>query len=174
LPHVADCPLDFAFLPSCRYMACPRNESIFPREGEKPRIETYEIALMFGDDRGEIVVPQFPCDASHRIECMDMTADESLERLAVCELQIQLPGVTLHQSEGIEFAWCAVVDECAEMRPVDLKSFAGGRLHADEGASRLLLAPHVLQIILHNRVAPPVKPSSRKRWKMTAALMEES
>ena len=46
---------------------------------------------MLGNNSGEVVVPQLPSDATHRFEGVHVTAHESLERLAVRELDVQLP-----------------------------------------------------------------------------------
>ena len=91
-------------------MTCTWNEVVFSGEGEEARIKAHQIAFVFGNDRGEIVVPQLARDASHRFECVDMTAYESFQCLAVCELQIELSTVAFDQGEGIKLARSAVVD----------------------------------------------------------------
>ena len=79
---------------------------------------------MFGDNGREIIEPQFTSNAAHGFEGVDMTANEGLKRLAVSELEIHLPAVTLDQAERVELARCAVIDESAEVTPVDLKALA--------------------------------------------------
>ena len=76
-------------------MTCTGNEVVFAREGEEARIKAHQVAFMFGNDRGEIVVPQLARDTVLGVECMDMTTDEGFKRLAVRELQIKLAAVTL-------------------------------------------------------------------------------
>src|SRR5258708_32897183 len=99
-------------------MASPGKEAIFASEGQKTRMETHQVTVMFGDGGGEIIEPQFACDAAHEAERMEMTANKSLEALAVGELQIQLAAVTFHSTEGGEFSAMPLSGQRVEESPV--------------------------------------------------------
>ena len=75
------------------HMAGTREEAVFASEGQKARMETHQVAIVFGDGGGEIVEPDLARDAAHESESVDMTTHEGLKALAVRELQIQLPAV---------------------------------------------------------------------------------
>ena len=64
---------------------------------------------------------------------MDVTADEGLEGLAVRELQIHFAAVTFDQAEGIELARVTLIEQRAEVTPVDIEAFSGSWLHANIG-----------------------------------------
>jgi hypothetical protein len=87
------------------------NEVIFPREGQEAWLESYERIVVLGNNGREVVVPQLPSDATHRFEGVQVTTHQSLERLAMRELDVQFPAVTLDQTECIQFPRCSVVDE---------------------------------------------------------------
>jgi hypothetical protein len=88
-------------------------------------MEPYQIAIMFSDNSGQVVIPEFACDTAQGFKSVDMTADESLEGLAISDLQIHLSAVALDKTEGIKFARCCVIDDGTKMAPVDFESFAG-------------------------------------------------
>ena len=67
---------------------------------KKARIETHQVAIVFGDRRGEVVVPDLAAGTGQKLEGMDVTADEGLETLAVSELQIHLAAVAFHQAKA--------------------------------------------------------------------------
>jgi hypothetical protein len=91
-------------------MASPREEAIFASEGQKTRMETYQVAVMFGNGGREIIEPQLTCDATHESERVDMTANERFKALAECELQVfrrrsVVPGIRRVNPSGVdEFA----------------------------------------------------------------------
>jgi hypothetical protein len=89
---------------------------------------------MFGDGGCKVVEPKLARDAAHELECMDMTANESLEALAVCELQIQLAAMAFHQTEGVEFSCMPLIGKRVEVSLVDFEAFSRPRFHAHEGA----------------------------------------
>src|SRR5205809_4940179 len=122
-------------------MTCTRNEAIFPCEAQKPRIESHEIALVFGDDGQEIVEPKLTSNAAHGFEGVDMAAGECLECLTVSKLDIHLPAVTLNQAEGVELARRAVIVERREETTVDVIALTCGEFHATVGAPGLYLLP---------------------------------
>src|SRR3989442_12320770 len=137
-------------------MTCTRNEAIVPCEAQKPRIESHEIALVFGDDGQEIVEPKLTSNSAHGFGGVDMAAGECLECLTVSKLDIHLPAVTLNQAEGVELARravIAVIDERPEVTPVDFKALTCCGFHANEGAPGFCLRPHGLQVVFNNRVA---------------------
>ncbi len=50
---------------------------------------------MLGDDCQEIVVPTFASDAAQGLKSMEVAPDESLEALAMGELDVEHPAVTI-------------------------------------------------------------------------------
>jgi hypothetical protein len=58
---------------------------------------------------------------------LDMSADEVAHRGAEIETQEQMPGVGEHHHEGHQRTLGTTDDELAEMRPIDLRLFAGKR-----------------------------------------------
>lgn len=135
LAYITDRAFNLAFLPSCCDVASPRNEAVFARKGEEPRIEADEISFVFGDRSGEIIEPDFASAAGHRIEGVDVTADKRFEALAVRELQIEFAAVTFDQAEGVEFTWIVVIDERTEVPPIDFETLPGTRLHTHVGTA---------------------------------------
>src|SRR5579862_2433253 len=79
LPNVTDRPLHFSFFPSCRYMTGARNEMKLAREGEETRVESHQVAFVFGDGSGEIIKPDFLADPTQGLKGMDVAAGEGLE-----------------------------------------------------------------------------------------------
>jgi len=131
-------------------MTSPGKEAIFASESQKTRMETHQVAVMFGDGGGEIIEPKFACDAAHESERMKMTANERLEALAVGELQIQLAAVTFHQTEGVEFSCMPLIGKRVEVSPVDFEAFSGSRLHAHVGARGAGQCAHSVQVLFQN------------------------
>src|SRR5947209_19544950 len=111
-------------------MASPGKEAIFASEGQKTRMETNQVAVMFGDGGGEIIEPQLAGDATHESERVDMTANESFKALTVGELQIQLAAVTFHQTEGVEFSRMPLIGKRVEVYAVDIEAFSRPRFHS--------------------------------------------
>ncbi len=105
---------------------------------------------MFGNGGRQIIEPQLAVDATHETECVDMTAHERLEALAVGELQIQLAAVTFHQTEGVEFSRMPLIGKRVEVSPVDLEAFSRSRLHAHVGARGTGLCTHPVQVLFQN------------------------
>ena len=68
LPEITDGAFDFSFLPGRSDMTGTRNEVVLTRECEKTRLETDERIVVFGNNGGEVVVPQLASDAAHRID----------------------------------------------------------------------------------------------------------
>jgi len=134
-------------------MAGTRNETIVASKGEKARMESHKVSIVFGDDGGHVVEPELACHTGHGFERMDVTTHQSLKRLAVSKLEIHLPAVTFDQAEGIQLARCAVIVKRPEVTPVDFKTLARRGFHANEGAPGFRLRAHGLKVILDNRVA---------------------
>ena len=82
-------------------MTSPWNESIFPCECEKARVEANQIARVFGDCCGEIIEPDFPSAAGQRFKSVGVAAHEGFETLAVRELQIHFAAMTFHETERV-------------------------------------------------------------------------
>ena len=113
-------------------------------------METHQIAIVPGDGRRQIVVPEFACDSTQEVKGVNMTAHESFKALAVSELHVELAAVAFHQPKGIEFASVAVVGEDAEMTPVDFEALAGCGLHAHIGPLRLSFRTHEVQVLFQD------------------------
>src|SRR5207244_4953099 len=109
LPDIADSAFDFPFFPSRSHMAGAGNESILAGKAEKAGMESNQIPIVLGNNRGHVVEPEFPYDPAHGFKSVDMTTDESLKRLAVRELDVHLPAVTLDQTKGVQLTWRAVI-----------------------------------------------------------------
>src|SRR6202011_5045911 len=77
-----------------------------------------------------------------------MTAGESLEALAVRELQIHFPAVGFDQAEAVKLARGAVVNKSAEVAPVHVEAFAGRELDTNVSAAGNGVLPQSTQIIL--------------------------
>ena len=54
-----------------------------------------------------------------------MATHEGLKALAVGELDVEHPAVTLHQAEGIELPLVAGIVEGAEVAPVNFEALTG-------------------------------------------------
>ena len=66
------------------------------------------------------------------------------------ELEIQLSAVTLDQAEGVQLAESSVVEQGAEVSPIDLEALASSGLHAHIGAAQNGVLAHCLQIVLQD------------------------
>ena len=113
-------------------------------------METDEVAVMLGDGGGEIVVPELAGHATHSLESVEVAAHEGLEALTVGELYVELAAVALDQAEGIEFARMPLIQQRAEVAPVDFKAFPGDRFHAHIGAPGCSLGAYGLQMRFQN------------------------
>ena len=113
-------------------------------------METDEVAVMLGDGGGEIVVPELAGHATHSLESVEVAAHEGLEALTVGELYVELAAVALDQAEGIEFARMALVQQRAEVAPVDFKAFPGRRFHAYVGTLGRDLASRGVQMLFQD------------------------
>jgi hypothetical protein len=142
LADIADAtPLDFAFFPGGAHMTSPGVKVVLASEGQKAGIEADDLAVMLEDGAQEVVIGSLAGHASHEVESMLVAACESLIALAVGELQIQTPAVTLDQAKRIQLALVALVVERSEVAPIDLKALARFDLDPQESArSRQLLA----------------------------------
>src|ERR1035441_10875800 len=92
-------------------MAGAREESTLTGKGEKARMESNQIALVFGDGRSQIVVNQVARNATQRLKRMNMAAHECFEALTVRELDVHHAAVAFHQREGVQLALVAGVVE---------------------------------------------------------------
>ena len=116
-------------------MAGARNEAAFASEGEEARVEADQVAIVFGDGGSQIVEPDLTACAGEELKSVDVTADESLESLAMSELQIHFAAVRFHQAEGVKLARGAVVNKRAEVAPVHIEPFARRRFDANVSAT---------------------------------------
>jgi hypothetical protein len=131
-------------------MASPREEAIFASEGQKTRMETHQVAVMFGNGGREIIEPKLACDATHESERVDMTANERFKPLTVGDFQIQLAAVTFHQTEGVKFSHMPLLGKRVEVSPVDFEAFSRPRFHAHVGAWGVGLRAHPMQVLFQN------------------------
>src|SRR5260370_15616560 len=150
---ITDGSLYFSFFPRRSHMTSAGKEAIFASEGQKTRMETHQVAVMFGDGGGKIIEPKLARDATHETECMDMTANKSLEALAVGELQIQLAAVTFHQTESVEFSRMPLIRKPVAVPPIDFEAFSRSRFHAHVGALGAGLQAHPMQVLLQDAPA---------------------
>src|SRR6266566_357742 len=131
-------------------MTGAREESELTGKGEEARMKAHQIAFVFGHGRGQVVVNQVARNATQRLKCMNMTAHECFEALAVRELDVHHAAFTLHQREGVQLALVAGVVEGAEVPPVDLEAIARQRFHAHVCAVGGRLGADLLQIVLQD------------------------
>lgn len=92
-------------------MASARIEAELARKGQETRIETHQVAIMFGDRGGEIVIGQLARDPAQGLKGMYMAADECFEALAVGELDVHLAAVAFNDGEGIKLSLMAFIIE---------------------------------------------------------------
>ncbi len=111
-------------------MASSWQETVFASEGQKAGMEPHQVAVVLGDSRCQIVIPEFPCASTQGLESVEVTAHEALETLTVRELHKQFAAVAFHQTEGIELARVALVEKCTEVTPVDFEALSGRGFHA--------------------------------------------
>src|ERR1019366_843786 len=101
----------------------------------------------------QVVIPEFAGDSVQHLKSVNVTTNKGLETLAVGELQILHPAVSIDEGEGVELPLVALVVERLEVTPVDLEAFAGLWFHAHEGSLRLQLRTHVTHIVGKNAAA---------------------
>jgi len=150
LAEVTDGAFDFSLFPSTRRIAGSRVETVLAREAEKARKKTDQLAIMFCDRGGKVVIDDLAGDTTQRSERVDVTANESFKTLAMRELDVEHTAMRIDQREGVEFALITGIIERAEVSPVHFKAFAGKRLHAYEGAFGRELRTNFLHILLQD------------------------
>src|SRR5450432_305331 len=148
LTEIADGALDLSLFPSARRVASPRIEATLTRESEKARKKTDQLAVMFGDRGGKIVIENFSGDATQCSESVNVAAHKSVETLAMRELDIKHAAMRIDQREGVEFPLVAGIIERSEMSPVHFEAFAGKRFHPYEGALGRELRTNLQHILL--------------------------
>src|ERR1039457_6757633 len=104
----------------------------------------------------QVVIENFPAHAIESRKGMDVATHEGLKTLAVSELQIRHPAMSIDQREGIQLTLVAFVVESAEVAPVHLEALAGLGLHTHEGALGLWLRAHVVDVVTQDGVAAVV------------------
>src|SRR5690242_1580078 len=102
-------------------MTGSRNETTFAGKGEKAGVETNQVAFVFRYCGREIIEPQLASAATKRCESMDVASHEGFESLAVGELQVHFAAVAFHQAKGIQLARYSVVEQGAEVPPIDVE-----------------------------------------------------
>src|ERR1700739_4239343 len=142
----------FAFFPGCARIAGSGIEVVFAGKSEEARVEANQPAVVLGDHRQEIVVPNFPSHASQGLKRVLMTADEGLEALAMGELDKEHAAVGFDQTEGVELSFVALVIERTKVAPIDLEALPRTRLHAHEGGRSGASNADLLQIVAQNRM----------------------
>jgi hypothetical protein len=126
---------------------------------------------VFGNGSGEIIEPQFARAAAQRFKGVEVAAHEGFEALAVCELQVHLSAVALHQAKGVQFARRPVVGQGSEVSPIDIEALARGGFHPHVGSPQRRVLAHRLQVIFEDRDAAviterlqPLKQDRRRRF----------
>src|SRR5215471_21342920 len=104
-----------------------------------------------GGGCGQVVEPGLAADSTEKLESMNVTSGEGLECLAVRKLQIHFSTVGFDQAEAVELARGAVVNQGAEVAPIDVAAFAGRRLDTNVSAACDRVLPHRPQIVLDDR-----------------------
>jgi hypothetical protein len=126
LTNIPDAPaFDFSFLPAGGRIAGSWVKITLASKGQEAWIEADQGTDVLGDDRQKIVVPAFASDATQSLKSMEVATDESFKALAVGELDVEYPAVTLHQAEGIELPLVTGIVEGAEVAPVNFEAFTG-------------------------------------------------
>ncbi len=156
LPHIADRALHFPFLPGRANVAGAGHEVVFAGKAEEARIETDQVAIVLGDGRGEIVVPDLAAGSRQELKGVNVAAGEGLEALTVRELQKHFAAVAFDQAERIKLAGSALVDERAEVPPVNVAAFSGRWFHTDKRPARHRSFSNGAQVILNNGYAAVV------------------
>src|SRR5713226_7954738 len=123
-------------------MASSWQETVFASEAQEAGMEAHQVAVVLGDSRCQIVIPEFPCASAQGLESVDVTAHEALETLTVRELHKQFAAVAFHQTEGIELARVALVEQCTEVTPVDFEALPRTWLHAHISTLERSLSSH--------------------------------
>ena len=113
-------------------------------------MEADQAAVVLGDGRGQVVEPDFAAHSGEEVKRVDMTSGESLERLAMRELQIHLAAVGFDQTEAVQLARGAIVDQGAEVAPVHIEAFPRGGFDPTVcAAGHGVLAQHA-QVVLED------------------------
>jgi hypothetical protein len=132
-------------------MAGAGNEPVLASKAQKAWIKPHQVALVLGNRRSQVVVPELACDAGHRLKGVHVATHESFKALAVSKLQVHLAAVALDETEGVKLPRGPVVNQCAEVSPVDVEALAGGRLHPYVSTTRRRTLPDRAQVIFDNR-----------------------
>jgi hypothetical protein len=111
------------------------HEVIFAGKAKESRIETHEVAIVFGYSGGEVVVPDLAARARKKLKSMNVTAGERLEALTVRELQVHLSAVAFDQTERIQLTGRTFIYKHPEVAPINIATFACHGLHANKGAA---------------------------------------
>ena len=124
--EIADAPaFDLAFFPARRRVAGSGEKATLAGEGQEARIEADQSANVLGDDSQKIVVPTFASDAAQGLKGMQVATDESLEALAMGELDVEHPAVSLDQTESVELALVAGIVQAPKWPQSTSKRSAG-------------------------------------------------
>ena len=105
---------------------------------------------MLGHDGQKIVVPTFAGNALQSLKGMEVAPDESPEALAMGELDVEHPAVTIDQTESVELPLVTGIVQGAEVAPVDLEALSGTGLHPYEGAGWMQRAPQFADVGPHD------------------------
>src|ERR1700687_3203333 len=97
LAEITDGAFDFSLLPATRRIAGSRVETVLTCEAEKARKKTDQLAIMFCDRGGKVVIDDLAGDTTQHSECMNVTANEGFKTLAMRELDVEHPAMRINQ-----------------------------------------------------------------------------
>ena len=72
-------------------------------------MKPHEVSIVLRHHGGHVVEPELARHTGHGFEGMDVAAHQGLKRLAVRELEIHLPAVTLDEAEGVQLSRVAFI-----------------------------------------------------------------
>src|SRR6266581_5939047 len=120
-----DSALHPTFLVPPRYRDRPRLEAVVGSQLEQRGMEADRLTHAFEHGALKIVIQNYERHGVIPGERFHMAADEVIHRGAQIEAQEQMPRIGKHHHEGHQRTHRAADGELAEMRPVDLRLFAG-------------------------------------------------
>ena len=141
------------FFPAAGRVAGPRDEVVFAGECQETGLEAHRAAIVFRHGGSQVVIENFTAHAVESRECVNVTTHEGLKTLAVGELQVRHPAVSVNQGEGIQLTLVAFVVESAKVAPIHLEALASFWFHAHEGTPGLRLQAHLMDVLSQDGVA---------------------
>ena len=72
-----------------------RKKPMITSEAQEAREKADKAAVVFGNGGGQIIVSDFAGHAAHRVKGVNVTASEGFKALAVSELDVECPAVSI-------------------------------------------------------------------------------